>query len=87
MLNTSDFSFWMMVAAAVAAAFAAGAVVMGQRKRKKAAHPLAGSVARRMGLFSNFADAALCNREGGGGQNRPARVVEMTMSKEDYTMA
>jgi hypothetical protein len=86
MLNPNDFSFWMMVAAAVAAAFATGAVVMGQRKRKKAAHPLAGSVARRMGLFSNFADAALCNNSGGG-QNRPARVVEMTMSKEDYSMA
>ena len=85
MLNPNDFSFWMMVAAAVAAAFATGAVVIGQRKRKKAAHPLSGSVARRMGLFSNFADAALCNN---GGQNmRPARVVEMTMSKEDYTMA
>lgn len=85
MLNPNDFSFWMMAAAAVAAAFATGAVVMGQRKRKKSAHPLSGSVARRMGLFSNFADAALCNN---GGQNmRPARVVEMTMSKEDYSMA
>jgi hypothetical protein len=58
---------------------------------------LSGSVARRMGLFSTFADAALCNSNGGGGgggggggqqqQNimRPARVVEMTVSKEDYT--
>lgn len=84
MLNPNDFSFWMMVAAAVAAAFAVSAVVIGQRKKKKAAHPLSGSVARRMGLFSNFADAALCNQ---GTAARPERVVEMTMSKEDYSMA
>jgi hypothetical protein len=83
MINPNDFSFWMIVAAAVAAAFATGAVVMGQRKKHKDPHPLSGSVARRMGLFSNFADSALCNQ----GTERPARVVEMTMSKEDYSMA
>jgi hypothetical protein len=82
MINPNDFSFWMIIAAAVAAAFATGAVVMGQRKTQREPHPLSGSVARRMGLFSQFADSALCNPA-----QRPTRVVEMTMSKEDFSMA
>lgn len=67
-LDPSGFSFWMLIAAAVSAAFAIGAIVVGQRKTAKEPHPLAGSVARRMGLFSNFANSALCSSV-----ERPAR--------------
>jgi hypothetical protein len=55
------------------------AVVLGQRRRPVDTHPLRGSVARRIGLFSNFADAALC-----ASVERPERVVEMTMSHDEY---
>jgi hypothetical protein len=72
-------SLWMLIAAAAAAVLAIGAVIMGQRDRNKEKHPLKGSVARRMGLFGQFADCALCDNA-----SRPARVVEMTMSADDY---
>jgi hypothetical protein len=55
---------------------------MGQRKKPRQLHPLTGSVGRRMALFGNFADSALC-----GSAERPDRVVEMTMSKDDYDLA
>jgi len=55
--------------------------MMAQRKQPKEIHPLKGSVARRMQLFGNFADSALC-----GTTDRPDRVVEMTMSADDYDM-
>jgi hypothetical protein len=68
----------MLIMAAVAVAVAIAGVILGTRKRAKDMHPLTGSVGRRMGLFSNFANAALCNNT-----DRPERVVEMTMSKDD----
>lgn len=78
-----SLSFWMLIAAAAAAALAIAAIVVGSRKSEKPVHPLSGSVARRMELFSNFADCALCD----SGMQRPDRVVEMTMSKDDYDMS
>lgn len=74
---TSRLNLWMLLVAAVAASFAVGAVIAGTRKKPREMHPLSGSVVRRMGLFSQFADAALCNSV-----NRPERVVEMTMSHD-----
>jgi hypothetical protein len=68
----------MLMLAAVAAAAAIAGVILGTRRRAKDMHPLSGSVGRRMGLFSNFANATLCNNA-----SRPDRVVEMTMSKDD----
>jgi len=68
----------MLVAAAAAVALAVAAVIMGTRKKPKNTHALTGSVGRRMGLFSNFADSSLCSNT-----DRPARVVEMTMSEND----
>lgn len=67
----------MLVAAAVAAALAIAAVVLGSRKTSKEMHPLSGSVGRRMGLFSNFADANLCSNS-----DRPKRTVELTRSDD-----
>ena len=59
------------------------AVLLGQRKKPTDTHPLRGSVLRRMGLFSNFADSTLCSSV----ERTNPRMVEMTMSKEDYAMA
>jgi hypothetical protein len=59
----------MLVAAAAAAVAALAAVVLGQRQTEPVSHPLRGSVGRRMGLFSAFADSAI---------GRPNRVVEMS---------
>ena len=56
---------------------------MGQRKKPAEMHPLKGAVARRMGLFSNFADANLC-----GSVDRTApRMVEMNSPQGDYAVA
>lgn len=73
---------WPLLVAAVAATTAMAAVIVGQRRDPEDRHQLQGSVARRMDLFSNFADRALCNNE-----SRPGRVVEMTKSTDDYAMA
>ena len=78
-MGASSVPMWMLILAAVATAMAVGAVVKGLRRSETPPHVLKGSVARRMGLFSQFADCALCS-EGG----RPQRVVEMTMSADDY---
>lgn len=78
-IKGNTFSALMIAAAALAVALAIAAVILGQRKKPKEMHPLTGSVGRRMGLFSNFADSALCNNT-----ERPQRVVEMTMSGDDY---
>jgi len=80
--GAAKIAWWMIIVAAVATLFAIGAIIMGQRKKRTDAHPLHGSVARRMNLFSEFADATLC-----ASNKRPARVVEMTMSKDDHAMA
>ena len=64
----------------MAAAVAIGAAIFGQRRERVGNHQLKGSVARRMDLFSNFADRALCD------QARPERVVEMS-AKDDYRLA
>lgn len=75
----------MIIVAAVATMFATGAIVMGQRNQIKE-HPLKGSVARRKGIFQQFADCALCDsvplaqNDATAGQ----RHLEMTMSKDDY---
>jgi hypothetical protein len=71
---------WMIVIAAAAAAMAMAAVMMGMRKSEKKPHALTGSVARRMELFSNFANCALMCSDADA---RPARVVEMTASHDD----
>ena len=78
-VGSKSVSLWMLVVAAVASAMAVGAVVKGLRRSDPPPHVLKGSVARRMGLFSQFADCAICS-DGG----RPQRVVEMTMSADDY---
>lgn len=73
-----QLTVWMLIAAAIAAAMALMAVVAGQRRTNSSKHALQGSVARRMSLFSSLAGASmLCG-------DRPARRVEMTMSKDDY---
>lgn len=83
-MDPEKAAFWYVVAAVVAALVAGVAVGMGQRRKKKDPHPLHGAVKRRMGLFSSFADSALC-----GSCRENPRVVEMTMSKDDapYAMA
>lgn len=78
--GSSNLKLWMFLVAAVAAVTAFAAVVAGQRRQQKKPHLLTGSVARRMGLFQNFCDSTLCNSE----DARPSRVVEMTMSMDDY---
>ncbi|GKY98137.1 hypothetical protein MPSEU_000771500 [Mayamaea pseudoterrestris] len=75
----SRFSWLMLVAAALAAAMAMAAIYVGQGKGTKSSHALQGSVGRRMGLFSNFANKSALS----GGTERPQRVVEMTMSGDD----
>jgi hypothetical protein len=82
LMDPSHTSFWWLILAAVAAMFAIGAVVMGQRQQRANDHILTGSVARRMGLFSTFADSALCART-------EPRTVEMTTTTnaDDYQMA
>lgn len=65
-----SFPYWMLIVAAVSSLFIVGAVVVGTRKPPRKEHPLAGSVARRMDLFGQFADSAL-GRE---------KAVEMTSS-------
>jgi hypothetical protein len=65
----------------MAAATAMVAGIFGQRRERVGNHQLKGSVARRMDLFSNFADRALCD------QTRPEHAVEMTASKDDYRLA
>lgn len=69
----------MLVAAAAAAVMAIMAVAAGQRRTEKQPHILTGSVARRMALFNNVCNSALCDST-----ERPSRVVEMTMSLDDY---
>ena len=81
-LDPSSMSFWLLLVALAAVVMAIIAMVMGQRKRDKPQHALTGSVARRMELFSTFADGALC-----GNEARPDRVVEMTASADDYEKA
>lgn len=78
----SAMSYWPLVVAAVAATTALLAVVVGQRRDHAGNHQLKGSVARRMDLFSNFADRALCDTS-----TRPDRVIEMTNSTDDYRLA
>jgi hypothetical protein len=79
--GSSNLKLWMFIVAAMAAVTAFAAVVAGQRRQEKKAHVLTGSVARRMGLFQNFCNSALlCD----GSDARPSRVVEMTMSVDDY---
>jgi len=78
-VGATSLPMWMLIAAAVASALAVGAVVKGMRRQEPPKHALSGSVARRMNLFSQFADCALCNSN-----ERPSRVVEMTMSSDDY---
>lgn len=79
--GSSNLKLWMFIVAAAAAVTAFAAVVAGQRRQQKKAHMLTGSVARRMGLFQNFCDSTLlCNSD----DARPSRVVEMTMSVDDY---
>jgi hypothetical protein len=55
----SAVSYWPLVLAAMAATTAMVAGILGQRREKAGNHHLRGSVARRMDLFSNFADQAL----------------------------
>ena len=69
-------SYWPLAVAALAATTALVAGILGQRREKVGNHQLRGSVARRMDLFSNFADRALSDAKG----------VEMT-SKDDYRLA
>jgi hypothetical protein len=78
--GSTNLKLWMFFVAAAAAVTAFAAVVAGQRRQQKKPHLLTGSVARRMGLFQTFCDSALCNSE----DARPSRVVEMTMSMDDY---
>lgn len=74
---------WALIGVAIAAAAAAViAAAIGSRKKKRVPHQLEGSVARRIALFSNFADSSLC-----GSTERPERVVEMTASHDDYRLA
>jgi hypothetical protein len=77
--GSSRMKLWMFIVAAAAAATAFAAAIIGQRRQERKPHMLTGSVARRMGLFQNFCDSTLCNDE-----SRPSRVVEMTMSVDDY---
>jgi hypothetical protein len=79
----SRFQWFMLVAAAAAVAMALFAIVAGQRRQEKPPHVLQGAVARRMALFSNFCDSTLCDASSGS-VSRPSRMVEMTMSMDDY---
>ena len=79
--GAGHLSMWALIVAAVATALAVGAVVKGLRRAEPHPHALQGSVARRMGLFSQFADCALCTD---GTSGRPSRVVELTASADDY---
>ena len=79
--GSSKMKLWMYLVAAAAAVTAFVAAVIGQRRQTKKPHMLTGSVARRMGLFQTFCDSTLlCD----GSDARPSRVIEMTMSKDDY---
>jgi hypothetical protein len=69
----------MFIVAGMAVATAFAAAVIGQRRQERKPHLLTGSVARRMGLFQNFCDSALC-----GDERNSSRAVEMTMSMDDY---
>jgi len=76
MSASSRVVVWGMMAVAAAAVVGAiAAVAVGSRKRRVQNHPLSGSVGRRMGLFSNFANK--CDTG-----NRPDRLVEMNGSEE-----
>jgi hypothetical protein len=70
-------SSWPLAVAALAATTAIVAGVLGQRRENVGKHQLRGSVARRMDLFSNFADRALSD----------AKDVEMVSSKDEYRLA
>jgi len=70
----------MLIAAAAAVALAVAAIAVGNRKRAPEKHALSGSVSRRMGMFSNFADSSLLCSDA---NVRPQRVVEMTMSGDE----
>jgi hypothetical protein len=79
--SSRSLSLWMIVAG-VAAGTALAAAALGSRKQPKETHMLEGSVKRRMGLFSTFADSAC------GTATRPERVVELTDSRGgDYRLA
>jgi hypothetical protein len=69
----SAVSYWPLVMAAMAATTAMVAGIIGQRREKVGNHHLRGSVARRMDLFSNFADQALTGEKG-------SSTVEMSSS-------
>lgn len=73
-------SWWWALAAALASVVI-GAAIWG-RKKMRERHILDGSVKRRMGLFSRWADTALCGAAGAGAA---ASAVEMTNSTEDKT--
>jgi hypothetical protein len=60
------------------ASVAIGAAIWG-RKKMRERHILDGSVKRRMGLFSRWADAALCGAAAGGTDH----AVEMTAATEE----
>ena len=53
-------------------------LIIPQGREVRAPHALQGSVARRMGLFSNFANADLCSSA-----DRPQRVVELSQTAID----
>ena len=78
-IGSRRMKIWMFVVAGAAMAMAFVAAVIGQRRSVRKPHILTGSVARRMGLFQTFCDSALCADERSSG-----RVVEMTMSMDDY---
>lgn len=78
-IGSRRFKMWMFIVAGAAMAMAFVAAVIGQRRSERPRHILTGSVARRMGLFQTFCDSALCADE-----RNSSRVVEMTMSMDDY---
>jgi hypothetical protein len=75
--NSSNW--WPLAVAGLAASVAVAAVIVGQRSGAVNPHPMQGSVARRRGLFENFADRALCD------QSSPS--VELVNSKDNYRLA
>ena len=77
--TASAVSYWPLVVAAMAATTAVIAGLIGQRREKAGNHQLRGSVARRMDMFSAFANNALC------GQTGTVPGVELAPPK-DYRM-
>jgi hypothetical protein len=78
--GSSRMKLWMFIVAGAAMTTAFIAAIIGQRRQQaRNTHILTGSVARRMGLFQTFCDSALCADE-----RNSSRVVEMTMSMDDY---